>query len=76
MREMKTRAGLCALGLLPAPYRILFIKSSGQARSMANKDYSVRQLLELEACTNCRYCAEVCPAVNASRRANSPPSTA
>ncbi len=34
---------------------------------MANQDYSVRQLLELEACTNCRYCAEVCPAVNASQ---------
>ncbi len=34
---------------------------------MANQDYTVRQLLELEACTNCRYCAEVCPAVHASQ---------
>ncbi|MCX5877648.1 MAG: (Fe-S)-binding protein, partial [Deltaproteobacteria bacterium] len=34
---------------------------------MANQDYSVRQLLELEACTNCQYCAEVCPAVKASQ---------
>lgn len=33
---------------------------------MANTDYSVRQLLELEACTNCRICADVCPAVSAS----------
>ena len=33
---------------------------------MANKDYSVRQLLELEACTNCQVCADVCPAVSAS----------
>jgi len=34
---------------------------------LSNQDYSVRQLLELEACTNCRYCADVCPAVNASQ---------
>jgi heterodisulfide reductase subunit D len=33
---------------------------------MANKDYSVRQLLEIEACTNCQICADVCPAVTAS----------
>ena len=33
---------------------------------MANKDYSIRQLLEMEACTNCRICADVCPAVSAS----------
>ncbi len=33
---------------------------------MANKDYSVRQLLEIEACTNCQICADVCPAVAAS----------
>jgi heterodisulfide reductase subunit D len=33
---------------------------------MANQDYSVRQLLELEACTNCQICADVCPAVSAS----------
>lgn len=34
---------------------------------MANKDYSVRQLLEMEACTNCQICADVCPAVSASQ---------
>ena len=33
---------------------------------MANQDYSVRQLLEMEACTNCQVCADVCPAVSAS----------
>lgn len=33
---------------------------------MANKDYSVRQLLEIESCTNCQICADVCPAVSAS----------
>ena len=31
-----------------------------------NKNYSVRQLLEMGACTNCRICADVCPAVSAS----------
>ncbi|MBW2030527.1 MAG: (Fe-S)-binding protein [Deltaproteobacteria bacterium] len=35
---------------------------------MANRDYSVRQLLELGACTGCQLCAEVCPAVTASGR--------
>ena len=33
---------------------------------MANRDYSVRQLFEMEACTNCQVCADVCPAVSAS----------
>ena len=33
---------------------------------MANRDYSVRQLLEMEACTNCQICADVCPAVTAT----------
>ena len=33
---------------------------------MSNKDYSVRQLMELEACTNCQACAEICPAVSAA----------
>jgi len=31
--------------------------------------YSRRQLLEMQACTNCRACAEVCPAVRASGEA-------
>lgn len=35
---------------------------------MANRDYSVRQLLEMQACTNCQFCADVCPAVTASRQ--------
>jgi len=34
---------------------------------MSNRDYSVRQLLEMEACTNCQICADVCPAVSASQ---------
>ena len=34
---------------------------------MSNKDYRVRQLVEMEACTNCRLCADICPAVLASR---------
>jgi heterodisulfide reductase subunit D len=34
---------------------------------VSNKDYTVRQLLEMEACTNCRFCADVCPAVSASK---------
>lgn len=34
---------------------------------MANQDYSVRQLLEMQACTNCQICADVCPAVIASK---------
>ena len=33
---------------------------------MSNQDYSVRQILEMEACTNCQVCADVCPAVSAS----------
>lgn len=34
---------------------------------MPNRDYTVRQLLEMEACTNCQICADVCPAVSASQ---------
>ena len=34
---------------------------------MANHDYSIRQLLEMEACTNCQLCADLCPAVSASQ---------
>ena len=33
---------------------------------MSNQDYSVKQLLEMGACTNCQVCADVCPAVSAS----------
>jgi heterodisulfide reductase subunit D len=33
---------------------------------MSNQDYSVKQLLETGACTNCQACADVCPAVSAS----------
>ncbi|MBI4966148.1 MAG: (Fe-S)-binding protein [Desulfomonile tiedjei] len=33
---------------------------------MSNLDYSFRRLLEIEACTACRICAEVCPAVEAA----------
>jgi heterodisulfide reductase subunit D len=31
---------------------------------MAQKDYSIKEILQLEACTNCCLCAEVCPAVS------------
>jgi len=33
---------------------------------MSNQDYSVSQLIQMEACTNCQVCADVCPAVSAS----------
>ena len=33
---------------------------------MIDKHYSIRDLFAMEACTNCRLCAEVCPAVLAS----------
>ncbi|MBN1105000.1 MAG: 4Fe-4S binding protein, partial [Deltaproteobacteria bacterium] len=35
---------------------------------MGNQDYSVGQLLETGACTGCRQCVDVCPAVTASGR--------
>lgn len=34
---------------------------------MSNREYSIGQMLEMEACTQCRLCADVCPAVSASR---------
>ncbi len=34
---------------------------------MSRRDYSIRQIMEMEACTQCRLCADVCPAVAASR---------
>jgi heterodisulfide reductase subunit D len=37
---------------------------------MANKHYRITQLMEMEACTNCQVCADVCPAVTASREAS------
>jgi len=33
---------------------------------MANQDYSIKELIELEACINCRLCADVCPAASAA----------
>lgn len=33
---------------------------------MGNEDYTVKQLLETGACTGCRQCVDVCPAVTAS----------
>lgn len=33
---------------------------------MSNLDYSVRQLFEMGACTNCQVCSDICPAVSAS----------
>ena len=34
---------------------------------MTQKDYSIKEILQLEACTNCCLCAEVCPAVTATK---------
>ncbi|MFP3911164.1 MAG: (Fe-S)-binding protein [Desulfobacteraceae bacterium] len=33
---------------------------------MGNRDYHLKQILEMGACTNCQLCADVCPAVSAS----------
>ena len=33
---------------------------------MANRNFRVKQLMEMSACTNCRVCADICPAVSAS----------
>ena len=37
---------------------------------MANQDYSKKQLIEMGACTNCQFCAQVCPTVSASLDGN------
>ena len=37
---------------------------------MANQDYTKKQLLEMGACTNCQFCAQVCPTVAASLDGN------
>jgi heterodisulfide reductase subunit D len=33
---------------------------------MPNRNYNFRQLIQIQACTNCQACAEVCPAVAGS----------
>lgn len=33
---------------------------------MGNQDYTVKQIMQMGACTGCRYCVDVCPAVSAS----------
>jgi len=33
---------------------------------MPDQDYSLYEFMQMEACTNCRLCAEICPAVSAS----------
>jgi len=33
---------------------------------MSQSDYSIKEILQLEACTNCCLCADVCPAVSAA----------
>ena len=33
---------------------------------MTQKDYSIKELVQMEACTNCCLCADVCPAVSAT----------
>ena len=34
---------------------------------MAQKDYTISELIQMEACTSCCQCAEVCPAVSATK---------
>lgn len=34
---------------------------------MAQNDYSIREIFQMEACTNCCLCADVCPAVSATQ---------
>jgi len=34
---------------------------------VSHREYSLKQMLEMEACTQCRLCAEACPAVSASK---------
>lgn len=34
---------------------------------MSQKDYSIREIVQMEACTNCALCADVCPAVSATQ---------
>ncbi|MCP4626876.1 MAG: (Fe-S)-binding protein [bacterium] len=34
---------------------------------MSQNDYSIKEILQLEACTNCSVCADVCPAVSAAK---------
>ncbi|UCE54224.1 MAG: (Fe-S)-binding protein [Desulfobacterales bacterium] len=34
---------------------------------MAQKDYCIREIFQMEACTNCCLCADVCPAVSATQ---------
>jgi heterodisulfide reductase subunit D len=34
---------------------------------MSQSDYSIKEILQMEACTNCCLCAEVCPAVSAAK---------
>jgi heterodisulfide reductase subunit D len=34
---------------------------------MANSNFTIRQLFEMDACTNCRLCADVCPAACAAK---------
>ena len=33
---------------------------------MSQNDYSIKEIFQMEACTNCCQCAEVCPAVSAA----------
>lgn len=40
---------------------------------MPNQDYTIKELLQTDACTHCRICAEVCPAVSASQEGDLSP---
>ena len=34
---------------------------------MGQQDYSIKELIQMETCTNCCLCADVCPAVAATK---------
>ena len=36
-------------------------------RKLSHRDYSIKELIQAQACTACSLCADVCPAVAASR---------
>jgi heterodisulfide reductase subunit D len=43
------------------------IKDFFRHKNMAQKDYRIREIFQMEACTNCCLCADVCPAVSATQ---------
>ena len=41
-------------------------KNMPRMTSLGNPNFTIKQLMEMSACTNCQACADVCPAVAAS----------